>query len=66
MHSLKQFSPRQLAEHRNPIVSPLLKAALDRLAPSRGGKVIDALLRQGRVADAAALADQIITEADHI
>ena len=61
MHGLKQFCPRQCVEHRNPLASPLLMRALDPLSPS-----VTDLLRLGRVADAAAIADMILIEGDHI
>jgi hypothetical protein len=63
---LKQFRPRQIVEHRNPLASPPLMAALDRLSPSREAGLIDTLVRVGRVSDAAALADQVLIDADHV
>jgi hypothetical protein len=62
---MKQFRPRHVVE-RNPLASPLLMAALDRLSPSREARRLDTLLRVGRVADAAALAERILIDADHI
>ena len=57
---------RYVGEHRNPLASPLLMAALDRLTPNPRARLIDRLVRMGRVADAAAVADRVLIEADHI
>jgi hypothetical protein len=49
---------------RNPLLSPALMAALHWLRPSSAPRVIDGLVRSGRIADAAALAESLIIEAD--
>lgn len=49
---------------RNPLISPALMAALRLLQPGPEPRTIAQLIRAGRVADAAALADQLIAEAD--
>ena len=66
MHGLKQFRPRYVGEHRNPLASPLLMSALDRLSPSAEPRRLIDLLRRGKVADAAAVADRILIEGDHV
>jgi hypothetical protein len=56
---------RKPIEFRNPLASPALMLALQWLRP--GGSepgMIDRLVRAGRVADAAALAELLIIEAD--
>ena len=62
---VNQFRPRQRGD-RNPLASSLLMAALDRLTPNPRARQIDTLVRVGRVADAAAVADRILIEADHV
>jgi hypothetical protein len=49
---------------RNPLISPALMAALQWLQPGPEPRLIDRLVRAGRVADAAALAEMLIAEAD--
>jgi hypothetical protein len=49
---------------RNPLLSPALMAALQWLQPCAAPRLIDSLIRAGRVADAAALAELLIIEAD--
>jgi hypothetical protein len=48
----------------NPLASPALLAALQWLHPCNGPRLIEALLRRGRVTDAAALCEMLIVEAD--
>jgi hypothetical protein len=55
---------RNPAEFRNPLISPSLMAALQWLRPGPEPRMIDRLIRAGRVADAAALAEMMIIEAD--
>jgi hypothetical protein len=55
---------RKSVEVRNPLVSPALMAALQWLQPGPQPRIIDRLIRAGRVADAAALAEILIIEAD--
>jgi hypothetical protein len=49
---------------RNPLASPALLAALQWVRPGPEPRMIDRLIRAGRVADAAALAEILIIEAD--
>jgi hypothetical protein len=49
---------------RNPLASPALMAALQWLRPGPEPRMIDRLIRNGRLADAAALAELLIIEAD--
>ena len=49
---------------RNPLLSPALMAALQWLQPGPEPRILNALIRRGRVADAAALAEMLIIEAD--
>jgi hypothetical protein len=49
---------------RNPLASPALLAAIQWLHPSAAPRLIDRLIRTGRIADAAALAELLIIEAD--
>jgi hypothetical protein len=49
---------------RNPPASPALLAALERLRPCNGPRLIEALLRRGRVTDAAAIAELLVIKAD--
>jgi hypothetical protein len=49
---------------RNPLLSPALMSALQWLQPCAAPRLIDRLVRAGRVADAAALAEMLIIEAD--
>jgi hypothetical protein len=49
---------------RNPLASPTLMAALQWLQPCAAPRLIDRLIRSGRVADAAALAEMLVIEAD--
>jgi hypothetical protein len=51
-------------EIRHPLASPALMAALQWLQPCAAPRLIDRLIRTGRVADAAALAEILIIEAD--
>lgn len=51
-------------ELRNPLISPPLAAALRWLRPGHEPRLIDQLVRMGRIADAAALAELLIIEAD--
>jgi hypothetical protein len=51
-------------EFHNPLISPALMAALQWLQPCAAPRLIDRLIRAGRVADAAALAEFLIIEAD--
>ena len=51
-------------ELRNPLLSPALMSALQWLRPCQAPRLIDRLIRAGRVADAAALAEMLIIEAD--
>jgi hypothetical protein len=51
-------------EFRNPLVTPALQAALSLLQPCAAPRLIDRLIRTGRTADAAALAELVIIEAD--
>ena len=49
---------------RNPLASPALMAALQWLRPGPEPRMIDRLIRNGRLAYAAALAELLIIEAD--
>jgi hypothetical protein len=49
---------------RNPLASPALLAALQWLHPGPEPRTIERLVRAGRIADAAALAEMMIIEAD--
>ena len=49
---------------RHPLATPSLMAALQWLQPCAAPRLIDRLIRAGRVADAAALAEFLIIEAD--
>jgi hypothetical protein len=49
---------------RNPLVSPALLAALQWLRPCQAPRMIDRLIRAGRISDAAALAEMLVIEAD--
>jgi hypothetical protein len=49
---------------RNPLLSPALMAALQWLQPGPEPRMIVRLIRTGRVADAAALAEMLIADAD--
>jgi hypothetical protein len=49
---------------RNPLLSPALMAALQWLRPGSGPRMIERLIRAGRIADAAALAEMLVIEAD--
>jgi hypothetical protein len=51
-------------EFRNPLISPALMAALQWLQPGPEPRMIERLIRTGRTADAAALAEILIIEAD--
>jgi hypothetical protein len=55
---------RKPIEFRHPLASPSLMAALRWLQPCAAPRLIDRLIRAGRVADAAALAERMIIEAD--
>jgi hypothetical protein len=55
---------RKPIEFRNPLLSPALMAALQWLRPGSEPRMIDRLIRAGRIADAAALAEMLIIEAD--
>jgi hypothetical protein len=52
------------SDSHNPLISPALVAALQMLQPCAAPRLIDRLIRAGRVADAAALAELLIIEAD--
>jgi hypothetical protein len=49
---------------RHPLASPALLAALQWLQPGPEPRILNALIRRGRTADAAALAEFLIIEAD--
>jgi hypothetical protein len=49
---------------RNPLASPALQAALQLLQPCQAPRLIERLIRTGRIGDAAALAELLIIEAD--
>ena len=49
---------------RNPLLSPPLMAALQWLQPGPEPRILNALIRAGRISDAAALAEMLIAEAD--
>jgi hypothetical protein len=49
---------------RNPLASPALMSALQWLQPCEAPRLIERLIRRGRIADAAALAELLIIEAD--
>jgi hypothetical protein len=51
-------------QFRNPLASPVLLAALRLLQPSAAARLIDRLIRTGRISDAAELAERMIIEAD--
>ena len=52
------------SELRNPLATPELMAALHWLTPCQAPRLIERLIRAGRVADAAALAEMLIADAD--
>jgi hypothetical protein len=62
-NNLGIFGPRQTAE-RNPVITPELMAALWRLQPSGAPQQISELIRRGYVADALAIVEAAIAEAD--
>ena len=49
---------------RHPLATPSLMAALHWLTPSDGPRIINRLIRAGRISDAAALAEMLIADAD--
>ena len=49
---------------RHPLATPSLMAALQWLRPGPEPRTIERLIRAGRIADAAALAEMLIAEAD--
>jgi hypothetical protein len=49
---------------RNPLASPALLTALQWLRPGNEPRLIERLIQMGRIADAAALADILIADAD--
>ena len=49
---------------RNPLASPALMSALQWLRPGPEPRLIDPLIRAGRISDAAALAEMLIADAD--
>jgi hypothetical protein len=49
---------------RNPLISPALMAAMHWLMPCAAPRLIERLIRTGRTADAAALAELLVIEAD--
>jgi hypothetical protein len=49
---------------RHPLASPALMSALQWLRPGGEARIIDRLIRAGRISDAAALAEMMIIEAD--
>jgi hypothetical protein len=55
---------RKPIEFRHPLASPSLMAALRLLQPCAAPRLIERLIRTGRVADAAALAELLVIEAD--
>jgi hypothetical protein len=55
---------RKSIEVRNPLASPTLMAALQWLQPGPGPRLIERLIRTGRAADAAAIAELLIIDAD--
>ena len=55
---------REPIEFRNPLASPALMSALKWLRPGGDARMIDRLIRAGRVSDAASLAEMLIIEAD--
>jgi len=55
---------RKPIEFRNPILSPALRSALQWLRPGGEPRMIERLIRMGRIADAAALAEMLIADAD--
>jgi hypothetical protein len=55
---------RKPIESRHPLLSPALMAALQWLRPGAEPRMIERLIRMGRGADAAALAELLIIEAD--
>ncbi len=64
MRSLNKFRPCQPLDICNPIVSPELMAAAQRLKPCPDeARLFSALIRVGRVTDALALAERITVEA---
>jgi hypothetical protein len=48
----------------HPLASPALMAALQWLQPCAAPRLIERLIRTGRIADAAALAETLIIDAD--
>jgi len=52
------------AEFRNPLASPSLMSALQWLRPCQAPRLIERLIRMGRISDAAALAELLVIEAD--
>jgi hypothetical protein len=49
---------------RHPLATPALMAALRLLQPCQAPRLIERLIRTGRVADAVALAEMLVIEAD--
>jgi len=49
---------------QNPLMSPALMSALQWLRPGPEPRTIERLIRTGRVADAAALVELLVIEAD--
>jgi hypothetical protein len=49
---------------RNLLATPILMSALRLLQPCQAPRAIERLIRTGRIADAAALAEMLIAEAD--
>jgi hypothetical protein len=49
---------------RHPLASPALLAALQWLRPGPEPRMIDRLIRAGRLSDACALAEMLVIEAD--
>jgi hypothetical protein len=62
--STEEMMSRKPIEFRNPLASPALLAALRLLQPCAAPRLIDWLIRTGRIADAAAIAEQLIADAD--
>jgi hypothetical protein len=52
------------ADIRNPLATPELLAAIQGLRPCAAPRLVDRLIRMGRISEAAALAEQMIIEAD--
>jgi hypothetical protein len=59
---LRIFQKRHAAELRNPLATPILAAALDRLRPCGEARQLENLVRAGRLSEAIELASRLLVE----